>query len=129
MKKKLDDKGYGDAVLMDLSEAFDALNYGLLIAKLIVYGFENDALKCINSYLTNRWRRTKIKSAFSSWEELIQVVPKVLFLVLFYLIFMSMIYFTFLNVQKCITLLMIRLFKLAIKIVCLVLIDWNMTVF
>ena len=129
MKKKLDDKGYGDAVLMDLSEAFDALNYGLLIAKLIVYGFENDALKCINSYLTNRWCRTKIKSAFSSWEELIQVVPKVLFLVLLYLIFMSMIYFTFLNVQKCITLLMIRLFKLAIKIVCLVLIDWNMTVF
>ena len=40
----------------------------------------------------------------------------------------SIIYFTFLNVQKCVTLLMIRLFKLAIKVFALLLIDWNMTV-
>ena len=40
-----------------------------------------------------------------------------------------MIYFTFLNVQKCVTLLMTRLFTLTIKILALLLIDWNMTVF
>ena len=38
-KKNLDDKGFGGAVLMDLSEAFDTLNHKLLIAKLHVYGF------------------------------------------------------------------------------------------
>ena len=73
-KKNLDDKGYGGAVLMDLSKAFDTLNHDLLIAKLSAYGFEHDALKLIYSYLTNRWHRTKINSAFSSWEELTQGV-------------------------------------------------------
>ena len=48
-KKNLDNKGYGDAVLMDLSKAFDTLNHGLLIAKLSAYGFEYDALKIIYS--------------------------------------------------------------------------------
>ena len=75
-KKILDDKGYGSAVLMDLSKAFDTLNHGLLIAKLSAYGFEHDALKIIYSYLTNRLHRTKLNSAFSSWEELTQGVPQ-----------------------------------------------------
>ena len=65
-KKNLDDKGYGGAVLMDLSKAFDTLNHGLLIAKLSAYGFKHDALKFIYSYLTNRWHRMKINPAFSS---------------------------------------------------------------
>ena len=69
-KKNLDDKGYGVAVLMDLSKAFDTLNHDLLRAKLSVYGFEYDALKFIYSYLINSWHRTKINSAFISWEEL-----------------------------------------------------------
>ena len=83
-KKNLDDKGYGEAVLMNLSKALDTLNHDLLIAKLSAYGFEHDTLKLLYSYLTNKWHRTKINSAFSSWEELTQVFPKVLFLVLFY---------------------------------------------
>ena len=84
-KKNLDDKGYGEAVLMNLSKALDTLNHDLLIAKLSAYGFKHDTLKLLYSYLTNKWHRTKINSAFSSWEELTQVFPKVLFLVLFYI--------------------------------------------
>ena len=53
MGKKLDDKGYGGAVLMNQSKPFDTLNHGLLKAKLGAYGFEHDALKFIYSYLTN----------------------------------------------------------------------------
>ena len=35
----LDSKGYGGAVHMDLSKAFDTINHDLLIAKLHAYGF------------------------------------------------------------------------------------------
>ena len=58
-KKIPDEKGFGGAVLMDLSKTFDTLNHELLIAKLSVYGFNNESLKLIRSYLTNKWQRTK----------------------------------------------------------------------
>ena len=35
----LDSKGYGGAVLMDLSKAFDTINHDLIIAKLDAYNF------------------------------------------------------------------------------------------
>ena len=35
---------------MDLSKAFDALNYELLIEKLNAYGFNKESLKLIQSY-------------------------------------------------------------------------------
>ena len=47
-------------------------NYDLLVA----YGFSNDSLKLLYSYLNNRWYRTKIKHKFSSWKELSQGVAK-----------------------------------------------------
>ena len=61
----LDDKGYGEAVLMDLSNTFDTINLDLLTAKLHVYGFSKESLKVIKSYLTNRWKRTKLNTGFS----------------------------------------------------------------
>ena len=72
----LDSKGYGDAVLMDLSKAFDTINHDLLIAKLHAYGFSKESLKLIKSYLSNRWQRTKVNLSFSSWSELILGVPQ-----------------------------------------------------
>ena len=56
-KTMLDNKGYTGDILMDLSKAFDTINYELLIAKLNVYGFSNEALKLILSYLRNRKQR------------------------------------------------------------------------
>ena len=61
---------------MDLTKVFDTLNHDLFIAKFSAYDFEHDALKLIYSDLTNRCHRTKINSAFSLWEELIQAVPQ-----------------------------------------------------
>ena len=54
-------------MLMDLSKAFDTSNYELLIAKLYAYGFSKDALKLINSYMSDHRQRTKIDKSFSSW--------------------------------------------------------------
>ena len=43
-EKVLESKGFGRAVLMDLSKEFDAINHNLFIAKLHEYGFSNDSL-------------------------------------------------------------------------------------
>ena len=75
-KKVLDRKGYRGAVLMDLSNAFDTINYDLLLAKLHAYGFTNKSLRLIKSYLTNRWQRTKVNTSFNSWSELLLRVPQ-----------------------------------------------------
>ena len=75
-KTILDDKGFGGAVFMDLSKAFDTLNHELLIAKFHAYGFNRDSLKLIYDYLSNRWQKIKISKSFSSWAELIQGVPE-----------------------------------------------------
>ena len=72
----LDKRGYAGAMLMDLSKAFDTINHNLLIAKLNAYGFSKSALRLIKSYLSNRWQRTKINTAFSSWTELLLGVPQ-----------------------------------------------------
>ena len=64
-KKSLDKKGYGGAILMDLSKAFDIIKHDLLLAKLHAYGFSKKALKLIQNYLSNRWHRTKINKDFS----------------------------------------------------------------
>ena len=46
-------KRYAGAILMDLSKAFVTLNYDdRLIAKLHAYGFSEESLKLIKSYLT-----------------------------------------------------------------------------
>ena len=75
-KKSLDKKGYGGAILMDLSKAFDTIKHDLLLAKLHAYGFSKKALKLIQNYLSNRWHRTKINKDFSTWQELLQGVPQ-----------------------------------------------------
>ena len=75
-KKELDNKGYAGAILMDLSKAFDTINNELLIAKLYAYGFSKDAFKLINSYMSDRWQRTKIDKSFSSWSAPLKGVPQ-----------------------------------------------------
>ena len=52
-KKSYDKGGFGGAVLMDLSKAFETISHDLLIAKLHAYGFDKSALKLIKSYLSN----------------------------------------------------------------------------
>ena len=75
-KQVLDSKGYGTAVLMDLSKAFDTINHERLIAKLHAYGFTKKSLTIIFNYLSDRWKHVKIDSSFSSWSELIQGIPQ-----------------------------------------------------
>ena len=46
-KRVLEKKGFGGAVLMDLSKAFDTIKHDFLIAKLYTYGFSKESLKLL----------------------------------------------------------------------------------
>ena len=45
----LNKKGFGGAVLMDLSKAFGTIKHDLLTAKLYAYGFSKESLKLLHS--------------------------------------------------------------------------------
>ena len=64
-RNSLHNKGFNGAILMDLSKAFDTLNYDLFIAKLYVYGFQHDALKLPHGHLSKRWHRIRFNTSFS----------------------------------------------------------------
>ena len=53
-RKSLDSKGYGDAVLGDLSKTFNTLNHDFLLASLHSCGFDTKTLALLHSYLINK---------------------------------------------------------------------------
>ena len=61
---------------MDLSKPFDNINQELLIAKLHAYGLDKSLPEILWIYLTNRWQKTEINTAFSSWSEIIKALPQ-----------------------------------------------------
>ena len=63
-------------VLIDLSTAFGYISDELLITNLGAYGFGNDSLRLIFSYLTSRKQRVRIKSTCSSWLEVTSGAPQ-----------------------------------------------------
>ena len=75
-KMSRDKGGHAGGILMDLSKAFDTINHKLLVAKLHAYGFSRDALDIVYHYLSDRWQRTKINTAFSTWSEILCGVPQ-----------------------------------------------------
>ena len=64
------------AIFMDLSKAFDTLDHSLLLAKLSAYGFDNNSLSFVRSYLTKKIQRCKIENHFTNWREITTGVPQ-----------------------------------------------------
>ena len=60
---------------MDLSKAYDCRPYDLLLAKLLVCGFDVSAIALIANYLSNRYQNVKIGSTFTSCVEILRAVP------------------------------------------------------
>ena len=75
-RSNLDNDFLVGAVLMDLSKAFDCIPHDLLIAKLHVYGFDEDALVLTYSYLKRRKQSFRINNTYSSFLEVISGVPQ-----------------------------------------------------
>ena len=66
----------GAVVLMDLSRAFDSIPHDLLIAKLDTYGFHENTLLYILSYLKDRKQATRINGVYSIYLLIISGVPQ-----------------------------------------------------
>ena len=65
-----------DAVLMDLSKAFNCIPHDLLIAKLHAYGFDENALVLIYFHLKRQNQCVRINNSHSSFQEVISGVPQ-----------------------------------------------------
>ena len=61
---------------MELSKAFDCLPHNLLLAKLQTYGVSEDAVKLIESYLSDRSQQIRMGSNTCDWENLTKGVPQ-----------------------------------------------------
>ena len=63
-------------MFIDLSKAFGTIHQDLMIAKLGAYGFSQDAIQYIRSYLTKRQHRVRKNSNFETWQNIIGGVPQ-----------------------------------------------------
>ena len=73
---KLDNDQIVGAVLMDLSKAFDCIPHDLLIAKLSAYGFDENSLVFIYSYLKRRDQCVRINNVYGSFQRILSGVPQ-----------------------------------------------------
>ena len=54
----------------------DTIHHDLMISKLVAYGFSQDALQYMRSYLTYAKQRVRVNSNLSTWETIIAGVPQ-----------------------------------------------------
>ena len=84
------------AVLMNLSKAFRCLSHELFIAKLDAYGFDENTIRLVYSYLKNRKQSVKIKGSLSALKRVLSSAPQgcVLGPILFNIFINDLFYFT-----------------------------------
>ena len=75
-KHTLDKGKKVSTIFMDISKTFDTLNHNLLLAKLNAHGFSFNAIKFIQSYLSERFHRVNKNTNFSEWCKILLVVPQ-----------------------------------------------------
>ena len=63
-------------ILIDLKNAFDTLNYNILLKKMEFIGSSEETTKWFKSYLSNRKFKVHIKNTFSEPGNLLCGVPR-----------------------------------------------------
>ena len=94
-KKYLDNDYVVGEILMDLSKAFDCVPHDLLLAKLSAYGFSNEALSYVMTYLTDMKQSTTLNNFYSKFQLILSGVPQgsILGPILFIIFFNDFLYF------------------------------------
>ena len=72
----LEDRRFSLAIYIDLSKAFDALDYDILLHKLYVYGVRGHALQWFPSYLRNRKQLVSVNNSDSEFVTMNTGVPQ-----------------------------------------------------
>ena len=75
-KASLDNKDHCIPIAVDLSKAFDAISHSLLISKIKAYGFTENPVNLIRSFLCDRLQRVKIGNTYSDWKIIQNGVPQ-----------------------------------------------------
>ena len=75
-KTKVDNDFTVGAILMDLSKALDCIPHDLLIAKLHTYGFNENPLVFIYSYLKRSRQSLRINNVYSNYQSVLSGVPQ-----------------------------------------------------
>ena len=63
-------------IYIDLSKAFDTLNFDIVLYKLHYYGITDIALKLLQSYMSNRKQYVKYNVNESGFKEIKTCVPQ-----------------------------------------------------
>ena len=72
----LDNKEFSIGFFMDLSKAFETVNYDILYKKLYHYGIRGVALDWLKNYLSNRFQFVQFNNSVSSLEQITCGVPQ-----------------------------------------------------
>ena len=72
----LDNNSVTGLIFADFKKAFDLVDHEIMIQKLQIYGLDENSLKLLKSYLSDRKQRTVIGNAYSSSQSLLHGVPQ-----------------------------------------------------
>ena len=71
-----DNKHLLEILSTDMSKAFDSMHPALLLSKLRAYGFEENFINLLRSYLCGRSNRVKLASRKNSWKRVNRGCPQ-----------------------------------------------------
>ncbi len=66
----------GIAIIIDLRKAFDTVDHGILLKKLIAYGIEGRELGWFKSYLSNHIQQVNFKRTLSDEQQVTIGMPQ-----------------------------------------------------